>query len=361
MRVIAVTNQKGGCGKTTTAVSLAWSLAARGRRTLLVDLDPQAHSTLAVGVNPERLDLHLADVLVESVFEPEGLRLHQIVHTIRPGLSLAPAGVDLSAIEHDLDGVVGREERLAEHLAGMEATYDLVILDCPPSLGLLTFNALIAASEALVPVDSSPLALQGLGRLKETVRLVYEMTGHRVRLRPLLTLYDPRTRVSREIQSLLLAEFGADAVPTPIRYTVRLREKIGKGRIRSALAPSSSSAHDYGAVADRIIEEEAAGALPEADHDPVPVLTLVPGGVSLSFTGRSPEEVLLAGDFNGWVPDAGVQLERESQGRWRKVVNVGPGTYQYKFILNGQWVSDPRNPHQIANTLGGRNSLIRID
>src|SRR6476659_3705249 len=172
MRILAVANQKGGCGKTTTAVSLAWCLASRGRKTLLIDLDPQAHSTLALGVNPERLDLHIGDVLGESVFEPETLRLSQIIHSVKSSLSLAPAGVDLSALEHALAGVEGREERLSEHLAGMDGIYDIVILDCPPALGLLTFNALIAAPEAIVPIDSSPLALQGLSRLKDTVALV---------------------------------------------------------------------------------------------------------------------------------------------------------------------------------------------
>jgi chromosome partitioning protein len=361
MRILAVANQKGGCGKTTTAVSLAWCLAARGRKTLLVDLDPQAHSTLALGVNPERLDLHIGDILLDSVFDVDSLRLSQIIHSVRSNLSLAPGGVDLSAIEHTLANVNGREERLAEHLAGMDDIYDVAILDCPPALGLLTFNALIAAAEAIVPVDSSPLSVQGLGRLKETARLIHEMTGHTVKLRPVLTLHDPRTRNSREIYQLLLSEFGSEAFATPIRYTVRLREKIGKGRIRSALAPSSSSAHDYGALADQlIIEESAVGGRPR-DHEAVPVLKHVAGGLTLSFAGSEPEEVLLAGDFNGWIPDAGVKLVRDGEGHWSKTVRIEPGTYQYRFVLRGAWVSDPRNPHQITNDYGSRNSLIQVE
>jgi hypothetical protein len=225
----------------------------------------------------------------------------------------------------------------------------------------LTFNALIAAGEAIVPVDSSPLALQGLGRLKETARIILDMTGHMVRLRPLTTLYDPRTRVCREVHSLLRSEFGADALGQPIRYSVRLREKIGKGRVRSAMTPSGSAATDYGALANQIVAEDLAGARLESDHDVVPILERAKGGVFLSFAGRSPEEVLLAGDFNAWVPDAGVKLERDARGRWRKFIPMAPGTYQYRFILRGQWVSDPRNPHQIMNGFGSRNSLVHIE
>jgi chromosome partitioning protein len=361
MRIIAIANQKGGCGKTTTAVALAWSLAVRRRKTLLIDLDPQAHSTLSLGVNPEKVDLHIGDVLLGSVFENDGIRLREIVHSVRPDLSLAPAGVELSAIEHHLAGTVGREERLAEHLAGLESVYDTIVLDCPPAIGLLTFNALIAASEAIVPVDSSPLALQGLGRLKETARIILDMTGHNVRLRPLTTLYDPRTRICREVHALLRSDFGADAIGQPIRYSVRLREKIGKGRVRSAMTPSGTPAADYGTLASQIIAEDLAGPAPAADHDVVPVLERANGGVFLSFAGRSPEEVLLAGDFNAWIPDAGVKLDRDASGRWRKFVPMPPGTYQYRFVLRGQWVSDPRNPHHIMNSFGSRNSLVHIE
>jgi chromosome partitioning protein len=361
MRIIAIANQKGGCGKTTTAVALAWSLAAKRRKTLLIDLDPQAHSTLSLGVNPEKVDLHVGDVLLGSVFETDGVRLREVVHSVRPDLSLAPAGVELSAIEHHLAGVDGREERLAEHLAGLETVYDTVVLDTPPAIGLLTFNALIAAGEAIVPVDSSPLALQGLGRLKETARIILDMTGHFVRLRPLTTLFDPRTRVCREVHALLRAEFGPDAIAQPIRYSVKLREKIGKGRVRSAMSPNGSAAADYGALASEIVAEDLAGPLPLSDHDVVPMIERAKGGVFVSFAGRSPEEVLIAGDFNAWVPDGGVTLERDGRGRWRKFVKMEPGTHQYRFVLRGQWVSDPRNPHQIMNSFGSRNSLVHIE
>src|SRR6185369_9165792 len=208
---------------------------------------------------------------------------------------------------------------------------------------------------------SSPLALQGLGRLKETARIILEMTGHSVRLRPLTTLFDPRTRVCREVHALLRAEFGPDAIAQPIRYSVKLREKIGKGRVRSAMSPNGSAAADYGALASEIVAEDLAGPLPLSDHDVVPMVERAKGGVFVSFAGRSPEEVLIAGDFNAWVPDGGVTLERDARGRWRKFVKMEPGTHQYRFVLRGQWVSDPRNPHQIMNSFGSRNSLVHIE
>lgn len=361
MRIIAIANQKGGCGKTTTAVSLAWSLADRGRRTLMVDLDSQGHSTLALGVDPEKLDLHLGDVLMKSVFEADALRLEDVVRSIRTDLWLAPAGVELSAVESALASAPGREERLAEHFAGIETAYDVVILDCPPSLGLLTFQGLIAASEAIVPIDSSPLALQGLGRLKKTVALVHDMTGHTVRLRPLVTLYDARIRICREVQTLLIQEFGDDAIRRPVRYTVRLRERVGQGRIRSALAPGSIAAEDFSEIADQLLSEELEIARRAPDHESVPVLQSVPGGLALSFEGRDPEDVMLAGEFNDWVPDGGVELKRDEKGRWMKFVAARPGLYQYKFVLRGAWVSDPRNAREVDNTFGSRNSLVSIE
>lgn len=361
MRIIAIANQKGGCGKTTTAAALGWILGTRGHRTLLVDLDPQAHCTMSLGVNPEGLDLNLADVLSESVFDGGATRLGRVVRTVRENLWLAPAGVELSGLEQRLADVQGREERLSEHLAVMDGAMDEVVVDCPPTLGLLTFNALIAASEAIVPVDCSPLSLRGIGRLKETARLVRQMTGHTVRLRPLVTLYDPRTRNSRETYDVLVSEFGADTILHPIRYTVRLREMVGKGRIRSALASSSTAAKDYEALATQLLDEKRDLAVTEVDREPVPVLRVVPGGLSLSFAGRSPEEALIAGDFNEWIPDRGIKLERDAQGRWRKFIPVEPGTHQYRFVLRGQWVSDPRNPHTIGNEFGSTNSLIHVE
>jgi chromosome partitioning protein len=197
MRTVAIVNQKGGCGKTTTTVNLAGCLAEQGARVLVVDVDPQAHATLALGVDAERVDENLYDVLAE---EDGAERFERILVRADENVEVAPSGIVLSALEQKLasEPIESRTNRLSAALEGLGDAFDYVLIDCPPNVGLLTFNALRAASEVIVPLETSFFAIHGVQKLLETIALLTERIGHDLSVRILPTLYDGRTRYARD-------------------------------------------------------------------------------------------------------------------------------------------------------------------
>lgn len=251
MRTIAVANQKGGCGKTTTAVNLAAALAQRGCRTLIVDLDPQAHSSIGLGQSPDRLIKTIHDVLTDTETE-----LHEIIaDTNIDMLKLAPCNILLAGAELELTLVFGREFVLGEKLSTVSDEFDVCIIDCPPSLGMLTLNALVASSDVVVPVQVHYYAMEGLKQLLETVSIIRE------RFHPcsvkilglLLTFVENRTKLSRQVQHQMREFFGDLVFSTVIHRTIRLAEAPSAGESILTYAPSSKGAHEYGALAGEIL------------------------------------------------------------------------------------------------------------
>ncbi|MDM7915169.1 MAG: ParA family protein, partial [Candidatus Eisenbacteria bacterium] len=250
MRVLSITNQKGGCGKTTTAVHLAACLAAKGHSTLLVDLDPQGHAGLALGIGGAKpLEASTYEVLTRR--QP----LEAILHEVSERLAVAPSDVRLSAVEQELSGVEGREYRLSEALASLEQNrFPFVVIDTPPSIGLLTFNALIASPEVLVPIDGSIFSLQGLDRLRETIAIVDRHVGRATTVRALATIYDRRTRLAREVLEEIRTRFGDWALHTVIHETVKLREAASQGKSILEICPSSIAADDHHSLAAELLQ-----------------------------------------------------------------------------------------------------------
>jgi chromosome partitioning protein len=355
MRVIAIVNQKGGCGKTTTTINLGGCLAADGHRVLLVDLDPQAHTTLALGVDPEELDENLYEVLAE----PGGVaRLDEVIVDVSENLDVAPSGIVLSALEQRLaaEPVETRTERLAVALETLGDSYDYVLIDCPPAVGLLTFNALRAASEVIVPLETSPFAMHGVEKLLETIGLLVERIGHDLNVRVLPTLYDGRTRYARQTLSAIRERFGDLCFDTVIRSNVKLREAAARGVPIIKMARSANGAIDYGALA---VELEALGLLQD---DAIPSLDEAPREVVVRYRDSGASDVRIAGDFNGWVPDKGVRSLIEAEGNtrvWTKILQLPPGTYQYRYVVDGEWREDPENP-EIAQNEVGRSSVLVV-
>lgn len=361
MRAIAIVNQKGGCGKTTTAVNLAGSLAADGARVLVVDMDPQAHATLALGIDPEMTESNLYEVLAD---EDGPALINEILVDVEPGIEVAPSGVVLSAVEQKLasEQAAGRTERLLNALQALARPYDYALIDCPPHVGLLTFNALRASQEVIVPLETSHFAIQGADKLLETLALLSERLGHDLHVRILPTLYDGRTRFARETLAEIRELFGDLCFDSVIRQNVKLREAARRGRPLAAFAPTANGALDYAAVALEVVAsppatDEAETGVEAAHGDGVLREVVV------RFRDGEAADVRIAGDFNGWIPDKDVRSRVENNGSarvWTKVLSLPPGTYQYRYVVDGRWREDPENPDANAGPVDERTSLLVV-
>jgi len=252
MRTIAIANQKGGCGKTTTAVNLAAALASLGNRVLLVDLDPQAHATLGVGHDPEALDKTIYDALTNS-----NVPISRVVlSTSMPNLHLIPNNILLSGIEFELASLQGREYVLGQQLGRLSNNYDICVIDCSPSLSLLTLNALVASTDVLIPVQTHYYALEGLRQLLETIEIVKDRFNSELKiLGVLLTFVESRTTLSRQVQRQMRDFFGELVFDAVIHRTVRLAEAPSAGESVLTYAPGCKGAAEYTALAEEILNK----------------------------------------------------------------------------------------------------------
>lgn len=256
MRTIAVLNQKGGVGKTTTAVNAAAAIAAAGRKVVVIDFDPQAHMTIHLGVEPQTVQVGAYEVLTESAGFESSLML------VRPNLWLLAANINLVGAETELVNVVGREIILREAMQGCEDKFDFCLIDCAPSLGLLSLNALAAAGEVLIPLQPHFLGLQGFGKLLQTVDLVNKRINPRLKVTGvLLCMHDTRTSLSNEVHSDIerflssargsnSAWSGAVVLPTFIRRNIKLAEAPSYGQTIFEYDPTCNGAEDYRKVAN---------------------------------------------------------------------------------------------------------------
>jgi chromosome partitioning protein len=254
MRTIAIANQKGGCGKTTTAVNVAVSLAERGKKVLIIDFDPQGHSSIGLGQDVEDLPLTIYD----AITKPQISISEVIVKTNFECLDLAPSNVLLSGAEIELVSVVGREFVLTKELKTVKDKYDICIIDCPPSLSLLTLNALVTSTDIIVPVQVQYYAMEGLKQLFETVNIIKEhLRSCNVKiLGLLLTFVDKTTLLSKQTQKQMREYFGDLVFKTVIHRCVRLAEAPSTGEPILTYAPESRSTAEYMALADEIINSK---------------------------------------------------------------------------------------------------------
>ena len=252
MRTIALTNQKGGVGKTTSAANLGACLAALGKRVLLVDGDPQANLSAHFGVDvysemPSVYTLMIGEAGADEVICATGIE----------GLDLAPSNINLAGAEIELVGVVGRETILKEALASALEGYDYVLVDCPPSLGLLTLNALTTVREVFVPLQAEFFALQGMSKLMETIRLVRRRLNPELQLTGIIAcMYDGRTRLAREVKANILEYFPDKLFASVIHKNVKLAEAPSHGKPVTTYDRRSRGARDYKALAREVLDQE---------------------------------------------------------------------------------------------------------
>ncbi|MCD6460693.1 AAA family ATPase [bacterium] len=349
MRVISVVNQKGGCGKTTTAVNLSDCIALHHRKVLLIDLDPQSNATLAVGMNDNEIKSSMYDVFCNN------MSVRDIVQEIYPNFFFAPSRVTLTAVEQFLSGKEGRETVLKECLQPVMNDFDYIIIDCPPSIGLLTFNALKASTEAIIPVEMCTFSMQGLGRLLGTLELMEERGGHVVSFRALATIFDQRTKFSWEFFDELKRHFGDKLRDTKIHETVKLKEAARAGKPISRYYTGCIGFFDYDKLAKEIIAEE-----PEKKEKKSEQKKPKDKGIRFDCFAPDAQSVQLVGDFNNWCPNQIHMLNSDGNGIWTKTLLLDKGKYQYRYIIDGQWIHDQRNKKTEYSPYGGLNSVIEI-
>jgi chromosome partitioning protein len=488
VRTIAIINQKGGCGKTTVSINLAATLAARGHKTLLVDMDPQGHCALGLAVPEKQIGQSIADLLRHGMDGQVGIA--DIVWQISRQLDLAPSTVALAGIEQRLANAADRDRRLIQVLAPSADRYDYCIIDCPPSIGLLTFNALRAADEVIVPVETGYFAMQGSYRQEQTIEALTAKIGHNVRFKVLPTLYDVRTKLAREILSELKKHFGDKVLPLVINFNAKLKEaasfgqpiteydgasrgmkdfdeltnwlianppdkralpsaseiamqaQVGVNQTMPGRAPQSSRtapiAEDNASVSraaelverarelsartaqltqrlnKQAAEEDVASPATPAPAPATPAVPKAPApqpptpqpepevavasptpnaaiqpiqqavqppvqrpglqeklnklygfrqthkGTLFVQPGEGVTKVGIAGDFNNWNPASTPMNKHQELGVWQACIDIPPGRYRYRLVVDGQWVKDPYNPATETNPFGELNSVLEV-
>lgn len=314
MRIIAVANQKGGCGKTTTAINLSSCLASKGQKVLLIDFDPQSHATMGLNIecDPEKNIYH--------VIAPEqaAFTLDDVIVPVRDNFDIAPSDTRLCAVEQELASVDGRERKLLDAIESLNRTYDFVIIDCPPSIGHLCFNALRACSEAIIPIDMSLFSLRGIAKLTDMMVMIENATGHTIAPRALVTMFDVRTRYSQEVLKRVREKFEDKVFDTVIRYNVRLRETVDHGLPIGDYDRHAIGQKDYEALAEEVLfgleDSPEAQEILQTTHEyldtmePVPMTEMeseaeIPVEESFPYPARSSYSAMIDAIAVGAMPE----------------------------------------------------------
>ncbi len=361
MHVIAVSNQKGGCGKTTTSINLAASLASLGKRTLLIDLDPQAHASFGLGLRGDKASVSIYNVLTEQSHKKKKF-LEHVIQPLDDRFDLVPSHILLSTIEQEFTNKDESVSKLHEALGTLSFPYDYVVIDCPPSLGFLTFNALRASQTVIVPVDLGSFSLMGVDKLLSMIELIRVKLQHTPKVYALPTIVDMRTRFSKRMIVEMRSLFGEHILSSSIRQTVSLKEAQALGEPLLKLDPKSKGAIDHLMLAQEIMNKTVAetsnGFLIESNgRSPVSSNSLK----DFMLRAMDAKEVHLVGDFNSWKVSTSSLLWRKEEGVWQKRLFLEPGRYRYKFVVDGEWTTDPQNDRLEPNPYGGLDSVLEVD
>ena len=387
MRIISIANQKGGCGKTTTAINLSSALSHNGKRTLLIDLDPQSHASL--GLNFEDQD-SLYNVI--SKLTPRKMKIRNIIKNVDVNFDIVPSSILVGTLEQELADEIGRETKILDILNEIKDDYDYILIDCPPSLGILTVNAIRASDEVLIPVETSRFSMQGVDHLLDIIYLIRDRLNHQVNYKILITMFDSRLRHSFSMMSTIREKFRDVLCDTIVHINVKLKESAVMGQTVTAYDKYCRGAKDYFSLAKELIaveepgvgetnQKEPAGtvrvdqrpavSVPESEAVvmPQPLSDRMQDTIRMhandmcqtTFTLSAPDarSVYVTGSFNDWSLDENCRMRLEGD-RWVVKLPLQPGTYKYQFIVDGRWKEDPANPRQERNSFGDINSLLEV-
>jgi chromosome partitioning protein len=446
MRTVAIINQKGGCGKTTVSINLASALAAENKKTLLVDIDPQGHCAVGLAVPEEQIEQSIYDVLVNSR-RGETVKMTEILWEISDNFELAPASIDLAAFEQQTNGMTDRENCLKDVLSTVEKDYDYVVIDCPPAVGLLTFNALRAATDVVVPVETGYFSLHGLSKQLDTLSILCKQCSQHINVMVLASMYDIRTKMGREILSELRRHFSGRMFKTVVNFNTKLKEAASLGQPICEYDPASRGHKDFQFLAQELIASDTTmvqqriESLPTEAEPQIPIVPKEQAKPVLSAVERKeviksldeklesisssaqelitslqtsassvePEpqpqskslieieaaasqkamdnidsrlndfygvrqfggavkfvtlyprakNVQIAGDFNGWQPQQTI-MKATQDGKWELALELAPGKYRYRMVVDGHWQQDPYNEQAELNPFGEFNSILEV-
>jgi chromosome partitioning protein len=371
MKIISIANQKGGCGKTTTAINLASTLGASAQKTLLIDLDPQAHATLGLNVDDQNSLYNCISKLT-----PHKLKIKDIIKKVSKNFDIVPSNVLVGTLEQELADEIGRELKLTEIIDEIKGLYDYILIDCPPSLGFLTVNAIRASDEIIIPVETSRFSMQGVDHLMDITNLIRERLNHPVGTKVLITMFDSRLRHSFTMFGKMKEKFAGMLFDTIVHINVKLKEAAVMGEAVIKYDKYCRGSKDYMGLAREILTADRRLTQTSAPEEaPAEKQTYEPSQRmqelvqkeageflrSTAFILKAPQakSVYVTGSFNDWSLDESCRMSN-NEGVWTLKVDLKPGTYKYQFIVDGKWQEDPANTNIERNSFGEINSLIEV-
>jgi chromosome partitioning protein len=377
VKIISIANQKGGCGKTTTAINLAAALGQNSRKVLLIDLDPQAHASLGLNI-----ESHDSIYNVISKLTPRKLKIENIIKNVEGTFDIVPSNILVGTLEQELSDEIGRELKLTEVLKPIRNEYDYILIDCPPSLGILTVNSIRVSDEVIIPVETSRFSMQGVEHLTDIINLVRDRLNHFVQCRLLVTMFDSRLRHSFAMLETFKKRFEGMMLDTMIHVNVKLKESAVMGKTVANYDKYCRGSKDYYMLAKEIIALEPprpisfeavsrAAIKKEAKAENNQVLSetmqnlvrreikdMMATRFQIEATGA--RAVYVTGSFNDWSLDDTCKLADDGKGTWSVEIPLKAGLYEYQFIVDGVWQEDPLNPRKQRNPYGDHNSILEV-
>lgn len=356
MSVISIINQKGGCGKTTTSVNLSAALSLRNKKVLLIDLDPQGHSALGFGIDSSENNKTIFNVLMGDINTKDTLI------NFNEHIDIIPSNILLATTEQVLAGKDGREKKLDEALKEIKNNYDFIIIDCPPNLGFLSINALVASDKAIVPIEPNRFGLHGVEKLAETISMLCDKAGHQIEIKELISMFDIDSAFSNSFAEELEGKLAKSLFKTKIHRVTTIREAAATGQPACFFDEHSVAYVDFMSLAHEVILWHNQKLIKEAINKKEIKSHQTPEGICFLLKTENAQQVQLAGDFNNWDPERN-RLEKadSKENIWYTILPLEKGKYNYRYVVDGTYIEDPHNDKSEESLFGVKSSVLVVN